>query len=260
MRQVLADCGAENTLAVQISGPSGVCIAADEFDRRIAFEDLATAGAFMVFDASRDMFEVARNFVHFFAHESCGFCTPCRVGTAMLKATMDKIAAGHGTQYDLREIDQLDRILQPVGALRPRPHRLQPDAGHAETLPPDLRAAAEIARFRARLRPRRRAGGGAPHDRPRRCRRAFENGDRGMSETFQLDNEDVPFTPGQTVLQAALTAGRYIPHLCYHPEFKPHGSCKVCTVKIGGGKAKEPPRPAPCRHRRGWRSKAIAKR
>jgi [NiFe] hydrogenase diaphorase moiety large subunit len=111
VRQVLADCGAENTLAVQVSGPSGVCIAADEFDRRIAFEDLATAGAFMVFDASRDMFEVARNFAHFFAHESCGFCTPCRVGTAMLKATMDKIAAGHGTQYDLREIEQLDRVL-----------------------------------------------------------------------------------------------------------------------------------------------------
>jgi len=111
VRQVLADCGAENTLAVQISGPSGVCIGADEFDRRIAFEDLATAGAFMVFDESRDMFEVARNFAHFFAHESCGFCTPCRVGTAMLKATMDKIAAGHGTQYDLAEIDQLNRIL-----------------------------------------------------------------------------------------------------------------------------------------------------
>ena len=111
VRQVLADCGAENTMAVQISGPSGVCIGADEFDRRIAFEDLATAGAFMVFDESRDMFEVARNFAHFFAHESCGFCTPCRVGTAMLKATMDKIAAGHGTQYDLAEIDQLNRIL-----------------------------------------------------------------------------------------------------------------------------------------------------
>jgi len=65
----------------------------------------------MVFDESRDMFEVARNFAHFFAHESCGFCTPCRVGTAMLKATMDKIADGHGTQYDLAEIDMLNRIL-----------------------------------------------------------------------------------------------------------------------------------------------------
>ncbi len=52
--------------------------------------------------------------------------------------------------------------------------------------------------------------------------------------TFLLDGEDVPFTPGQTVLQAALTAGRYIPHLCYHPEFKPHGSCKICTAKVNG--------------------------
>jgi [NiFe] hydrogenase diaphorase moiety small subunit len=52
--------------------------------------------------------------------------------------------------------------------------------------------------------------------------------------TFLLDGEDVPFTPGQTVLQAALTAGRYIPHLCYHPDFKPHGSCKICTAKVNG--------------------------
>lgn len=54
------------------------------------------------------------------------------------------------------------------------------------------------------------------------------------NNTFQLDGEDIPFKPGQTVLQAALTAGHYIPHLCYHPEFKPHGSCKVCTVEAGG--------------------------
>jgi [NiFe] hydrogenase diaphorase moiety small subunit len=52
--------------------------------------------------------------------------------------------------------------------------------------------------------------------------------------TFLLDGEAVEFAPGQTVLQAALAAGKYIPHLCYHPEFKPHGSCKVCTAKIGG--------------------------
>ena len=52
--------------------------------------------------------------------------------------------------------------------------------------------------------------------------------------TFLLDGEEVPFQPGQTVIQAALAAGHYIPHLCYHPEFKPHGSCKVCTVKVDG--------------------------
>jgi len=111
VRQLLEDCGAEHAQAVQISGPSGVCIDASEFGRKIAFEDLPTAGAFMVFDASRYMFEVARNFAHFFAHESCGFCTPCRVGTAMLRDTMDKIRAGHGTPYDLKEIESLDRVL-----------------------------------------------------------------------------------------------------------------------------------------------------
>jgi [NiFe] hydrogenase diaphorase moiety small subunit len=52
--------------------------------------------------------------------------------------------------------------------------------------------------------------------------------------TFKLDGHEVPFAPGQTVLQAALAAGRHIPHLCYHPEFKPHGSCKLCTVKANG--------------------------
>ncbi|MCC6334719.1 MAG: (2Fe-2S)-binding protein [Myxococcales bacterium] len=52
--------------------------------------------------------------------------------------------------------------------------------------------------------------------------------------TFELDGREVPFSPGQTILQAALAASVYIPHLCYHPEFKPHGSCKVCTVKVNG--------------------------
>jgi [NiFe] hydrogenase diaphorase moiety small subunit len=51
---------------------------------------------------------------------------------------------------------------------------------------------------------------------------------------FLLDGEEVPFRPGQTVMQAALCAGRYIPHLCYHPEFTPHGSCRVCTARVNG--------------------------
>jgi [NiFe] hydrogenase diaphorase moiety small subunit len=51
---------------------------------------------------------------------------------------------------------------------------------------------------------------------------------------FLLDGVAVPFESGQTVLQAALAAGRYIPHLCYHPEFAPHGSCKLCTARVEG--------------------------
>jgi [NiFe] hydrogenase diaphorase moiety small subunit len=55
--------------------------------------------------------------------------------------------------------------------------------------------------------------------------------------TFTLDGRPVAFAEGQTILQAAVAAGAYIPHLCFHPEFKPHGSCKVCTVRVGGREA-----------------------
>jgi [NiFe] hydrogenase diaphorase moiety large subunit len=112
VRQVLADCGAERPQAVQVSGPSGICVGVGEFDRQLAFEDLPTAGAFMVFDESRDMFEVARNFAHFFAHESCGFCTPCRVGTTLLCNVMDKLAEQKGSLHDLARIERLARLLQ----------------------------------------------------------------------------------------------------------------------------------------------------
>ncbi|NJD88566.1 MAG: NADP oxidoreductase [Betaproteobacteria bacterium] len=114
VRQVLADCGARLTQAVQVSGPSGATVPAAEFGRRLAFEDLPTAGALMVFNERRDMFEVARNFVHFFAHESCGFCTPCRVGTSLLRNMMDKLANGHGSPYDFAEIEKLNLLLQSM--------------------------------------------------------------------------------------------------------------------------------------------------
>ena len=111
VEQVLQDCGALDAQAVQLGGPSGVCLSRSDFGRRIAFEDLPTAGAFMVFDASRDMFEVARAFAHFFAHESCGFCTPCRVGTELLARRMDKLAAGRGSGADIEVLFELDRLL-----------------------------------------------------------------------------------------------------------------------------------------------------
>ena len=126
VERVLEDCGASDTQAVQVGGASGTTLAAYEFGRRIAYEDLPTAGAFMVFDASRDMFEVARNFVHFFAHESCGFCTPCRVGCALLRQGMDKLAAGHGAPVDLVEMEWLNRLLRQashcgLGSSAPNP-------------------------------------------------------------------------------------------------------------------------------------------
>jgi [NiFe] hydrogenase diaphorase moiety small subunit len=55
-----------------------------------------------------------------------------------------------------------------------------------------------------------------------------------MSRQFLLDGRPVPFADGQTILEAARAAGHYIPHLCWHPDFPPHGSCKLCIVKVAG--------------------------
>ena len=53
-------------------------------------------------------------------------------------------------------------------------------------------------------------------------------------KTFLLDGMPTPFIEGQTIMDAAMAAGVFIPHLCHHPEFKPQGSCKLCTVKASG--------------------------
>ena len=55
-----------------------------------------------------------------------------------------------------------------------------------------------------------------------------------MTKTFSLDGKTIPFGEGQTIMEAATAAGVYIPHLCHHPEFTPHGSCKLCNVKVNG--------------------------
>ena len=112
IRQVLDDCGAKDAQAVQVGGPSGMLIGSAEFDRRLDFGDLPTGGSLMVFSQARDLLAVIVNFAHFFAHESCGFCTPCRVGTVLLKNGLDKIAGGHGTRYDLDEMQRLAGLVK----------------------------------------------------------------------------------------------------------------------------------------------------
>lgn len=112
VRQVLVDAGAVDTQAVQVGGPSGTLLAAHEFDRRIAFEDVPSAGAFMVFDGSRDILAVVENFTRFFAHESCGFCTPCRVGTTLAARTMARIVAGQGARQDLDDLAQISHLVR----------------------------------------------------------------------------------------------------------------------------------------------------
>lgn len=112
VRQILADAGAKDTQAVQVGGPSGTLLAANELDRRIAFEDVPSAGAFMVFDGSRDMLAVVDNFARFFAHESCGFCTPCRVGTTLNARMMRRLVTGNGSRRDVKDLAKVARLMR----------------------------------------------------------------------------------------------------------------------------------------------------
>ncbi len=126
IQQILEDCGAYNTQAVQVSGAAGMTLAAQEFDRCIAFEDVQTGGSFMVLNQQRELLNMARNFIHFFAHESCGFCTPCRVGGMLMKDLVDKLHSGHASRYDIQEIRNIASLMQSnshcgLGSSAPNP-------------------------------------------------------------------------------------------------------------------------------------------
>ncbi len=109
--EALQLCGAEDVQAIQVGGPGGALLSADETHRELSFDDSNTGGSFMVFDNSRDMLDVALNFTKFFAHESCGFCTPCRVGTKLMLNMGNKIADGHGARLDIEQMQRLNRLM-----------------------------------------------------------------------------------------------------------------------------------------------------
>ena len=112
VRQILQDCGATNVQAVQIAGAAGTTLPPDQFDRVIAFEDLGTGGSFIIFNQQRKLLDMVQNFAHFFVHESCGFCTPCRVGGSLLKDLVDKVYSGHGSCHDLDEMKRIAGIMR----------------------------------------------------------------------------------------------------------------------------------------------------
>ncbi len=114
VKSVLNLCGAKSVQAVQVGGPSGTLITASEFNRVISFGDLNSSGSFMVFNQDRDLLENALNFTHFFMKESCGFCTPCRVGTKLMWDLADKVAAGQGARLDLDSIKQLNHVMNEM--------------------------------------------------------------------------------------------------------------------------------------------------
>jgi [NiFe] hydrogenase diaphorase moiety large subunit len=112
LREVLEMCGAEDPRAASVGGPSRWMVAPDEFGRTICFDDLATGGALMVFGPERNVVEIASYYMNFFIHESCGYCTPCRVGNVLLKGRLDRLLAGRGAAADIEYLKDLGNTVK----------------------------------------------------------------------------------------------------------------------------------------------------
>ena len=118
--------------AVQTGGPSGGCLTEKELDTPIDYESLSQAGSMMgsggmiVLDEDNCMVDVARFYMEFIVDESCGKCTPCRVGTKRLLEMLTKITKGEGTMEMLDEMEKLcyeikDTALCGLGQTAPNP-------------------------------------------------------------------------------------------------------------------------------------------
>ena len=118
--------------AAQTGGPSGGCIPAEHFDVPIDYDNLIAIGSMMgsggliVMDEDNCMVDIAKFFLEFTVDESCGKCTPCRVGTKRMYEILDKITKGQGTLEDIDRLEELcyyikDNALCGLGQTAPNP-------------------------------------------------------------------------------------------------------------------------------------------
>ena len=123
LRQIVFDLGGgirngKKFKAVQIGGPSGGCLTEEHLDMPMDYDSLKKVGAMVgsgglvIMNEDTCIVEVARFFMNFTQHESCGKCTPCREGTKNMLAILRKIVNGKGTMEDLDTLEELAHIVQ----------------------------------------------------------------------------------------------------------------------------------------------------
>lgn len=114
VKKLMDMVGARDAQAVQVGGPSGRCLAPKDFGRSISFEDVPTGGSVIIFGADCDLLECVRQFTEFFVEESCGWCVPCRSGTAVLLKILEKILDGRGSRADLAKLEELGKTIKTM--------------------------------------------------------------------------------------------------------------------------------------------------
>jgi [NiFe] hydrogenase diaphorase moiety large subunit len=112
INELLSMVEADDAKAVQVGGPSGVCIPGSQFERKLSYEDLSTGGSIMIFSKDRNMLKVLKNFMEFFEEESCGQCTPCRIGNTKLFEGVKMIESNDYTFKYINTLKDLGRTMQ----------------------------------------------------------------------------------------------------------------------------------------------------
>ena len=108
VQQFVNEFGDGDTKAVQVGGASGFCVPRKKFANTIiGFEGVPTGGSMKLFNSSRSMYNVLHNYLDFFAEESCGQCTPCRVGCQQLLKGVEKVKKGEAKSIYLNELVKL---------------------------------------------------------------------------------------------------------------------------------------------------------
>ena len=103
--------GDGDTKAVQIGGVSGFCVPRKNFETSIIGEGQTTGGSTMIFNSSRSMYRVLHNYLEFFEEESCGQCTPCRVGCQQLVKGLEAVKSG---KKPPEYLDQLIKLTETM--------------------------------------------------------------------------------------------------------------------------------------------------
>jgi [NiFe] hydrogenase diaphorase moiety large subunit len=111
LQDLLELVGGEDAGAVQVGGPSGAMVDRANFHRRLTFDDLATGGAIIVFSPRRNILEIVEYYMSFFVHESCGYCTPCRVGNVFLQKAIGKFRNGLANPEDIDYLRDLSATI-----------------------------------------------------------------------------------------------------------------------------------------------------
>ncbi|MCP3666605.1 MAG: NADH:ubiquinone oxidoreductase [Gammaproteobacteria bacterium] len=111
VREIIDLAGAPEAAAIQVGGPGGEMIDVSQYDRRLCAEDLTTSGAITIFSSHRNILEIVEYYMDFFIEESCGYCTPCRVGNVFLKLRIEKIRKGLCQPADLDYLKELGNTI-----------------------------------------------------------------------------------------------------------------------------------------------------